>query len=145
MSTESAAPTPTETAAAPAPASFAELRTELVGADASFLVSCQERQLTLPVARREWMAEQSKRLETANQAAATATAKKGPGLDPVTIVTPANSTAATGDAVQEWDAAFAEAVQKCNGNKARALTQLAAERPELHQQYLAQYRAQLKK
>jgi hypothetical protein len=140
--------TPPAPPAAQQPAAYAELKAALMGADAAFICAQLEAAATLAQAQTAWMAEQNRRLEAANQqtaeakkkadeAAAQATANKS-GVEPLgSGKAPAGFE---GDPIVAWNEALAAKLKVVN-SRARAVCQLAAEQPELHQAYIRAYNA----
>jgi ClpP class serine protease len=125
-------------------ATYAQLKSGCPGADAAFLCAQLEVAATLEQARENWMAEQSRRLKLAQDAATAAaaaaiTANKKPGVQTLGAGTIA-VTETTGDPIAAWDEAVAAKV-KTGLSKARAIAAVVHENPELHESYLAAFNA----
>lgn len=139
----------TDSAAAPVASTFRELKATLYGADAEFLASCQEKELPLAAAQTAWMKELDDRLAKSEQTVETLqkengelksklesaqSAKPKPGFTPHSENVTASEQ--TGDAVAEWKAGL-DAKIAAGMPRAKAVSSLAAEKPELHQAYIA--------
>jgi signal peptide peptidase SppA len=137
--------TTTQTAASPAlpqPASYNDLKAALPGADADFICSQLGQQATVAQAQTAWMTEQNRRIESARasekQAVETAAnAGKKTGVQPLG---PGATREAAGDAIATFESAVSA---KIAGGKprAKAVSDVIAENPQLHEEYLAAYRA----
>lgn len=163
----------TDTAAtAPKAATLQELRAELAGADAAFLLAQLEASATLPQASKAWIAELTARNQAAAEKAAAAETKlaevektqaaaasrKTPGVDPLPSGSASAADSAGGDAIAAWNA-LVEAEIKALGADAqrrpksltvptargRATLAAAQKHPEAHAAYLAAYNAEHRK
>lgn len=151
---------------APRAATLQELKAELAGADASFLLAQLEASATLPQASKAWIAELTARNEAASKKAAEAEAKaaelekktKGatkPGVDPLPTAA-LDDAAAAGDAIAAWNTLVEAELKAMGGDKKptglgqitpRVRAQLAAAKkhPEAHAAYLAAYNGERRK
>lgn len=155
-------PTPAA-AAAPRAATFQELKAELIGADASFLVAQLEASSTLDQARKAWMGELNARNQASAKAAddarkAAEAAAKKPGVDPLPGGSATAAEGASGDAISAFDA-LVDAELKAMGGRAaerstslsvatprgRAVIAAAQKNPEAHRAYLLAYNAEHRK
>lgn len=150
--------------AAPRAGTFQELKAELVGADAGFLVSQLEANASVDQARRAWMTELNARTQAATKAVDEAKAKadaaaKKPGVEPLGGGgASAAGDAAGGDAISAFEALIdaelramgkqADAVPRSNtsfGPRAKATIRASEKHPDAHAAYLAAYNARYRK
>jgi len=132
-----------QTAASPSPqpANYNELKTALPGADAAFICTQLEANATVAQAQTAWMAEQNRRLETAKretQEAGVAAAAKKSGVEPLGSEQSKNSLAADGDPIAIFTEAVAAKIAR-GKTRARAVSDVIAENPKLHEDYLVAY------
>lgn len=151
--------------AAPRAATLPELRADLPGADAAFLLSQLEASATLPQASRAWIAELSARNQAAAEKAAAAEARAaeleaksqpprigGPKPGVEALPTNASDGQSAGDAIAAWSAlvdaeqasleqmpAIAGPSTRGMPKRARAIAEAARKHPEAHGQYLKAY------
>lgn len=145
--------TETGTKSAPQPATLKELKAALPKADNDFLVECCEKDYTVAQAKDAYVA----RLEAANETAATqlkkaqedaakATAKAGeaapgpkkPGVAPV--ASGGGKAESEDDPITAWNKAI-DAEMQVTKDRARAIANVVARDPELHERYLEAYNA----
>jgi signal peptide peptidase SppA len=124
----------------PSAATFDELEAALVGASAEFVVGQLKKRATLDEARAAWMAEQSARIEAAEKRADEAEAKADAGgVDPVgTGNLKGEGAAAGGDAAEQFWGAVRER-QAAGMPRARAVSAVARERPEIREQMVDEH------
>jgi hypothetical protein len=134
----------------PGPAAFADMRNALPGADATFLCSQLEANATVAQAQSAWIAEQNRRLDAANKAAeaaqtkaaeaeAKAAAQKS-GLAPLGKGSVQTSSDEGVDPIAQFNALVAARIAT-GQKKAKAVSNVIAENPDLHAEYLAAYNA----
>lgn len=140
-----------EAPAVPVAASFRELKTSLPGADADFIASCQEKELTLDGARSCWMTTLSDRLFKSEEKVAELTAKNAtlqaeldaekakpkstrPGA-PALADSGNPQPESSGDPVAAWNAAI-EAKVASGTPRWEAAKAVAKEQPELRSAYV---------
>ncbi|HTN73910.1 MAG TPA: S49 family peptidase [Pirellulaceae bacterium] len=123
-------------------ASYHDLVAALPGADNDFVCSQLAANATVELARTAWMTEQNNRLAQARTAkpAATSTTTK-PGVQPVNAGATAAVSSFQGDAIAQWEERLEAKMQRPGMTRAKAISQLTAEQPELHQAYIAEYNA----
>jgi ATP-dependent protease ClpP protease subunit len=146
MSTESAT-VASAPPALPQPAAYGDLKAGLPGADPAFLCAQLEANATLPAAQAVWMAEQSRRLTAAREEgdqAKTALAARKSGIEPLGDGVPKPATAGGGDPIAQFNDLVAAKVA-AGKKKPRAVSDVIAENPELHGEYLATYNAERKR
>ena len=135
---------PTETKTAPPqPAAFADLKAALPGADAAFLCSQLEANATVAQAQTGWMAEQNRRLEAAGKLVAdaqAAAAANRSGVEPLGSGSTAAGAATDTDPIVAWNELVAAKI-RAGKPKAKAISDVIAENPALHDEYLAAYNA----
>lgn len=155
---------------APRAATLQELRAELAGADANFVLAQLEANATLPQASKAWIGELTARNQAAAEKAAAAETKLAevektraaattrPGVDPLPSGSASAADSAGGDAIAAWNA-IVEAEIKALGPDAsrrpksltvptargRATLAAAQKHPEAHAAYLAAYNAEHRK
>ena len=122
------------TPAEPKAASYEELKSKLVGADADFICGQLEAKATADVAVAAWMAEQNSRLE---QAKAKAELPR-PGVD--ALASGKAKVEQAGDPIEAFEGRVSELMA---GGKSRpkAIAATVREDPELHAAYIAAYNA----
>jgi len=145
--------TPVTTPATPQPASYADLKAALPGADAAFLCMQMEANATVAQAQTAWMAEQNRRIEAANKQAAEAKAKadeaeakasaKKSGVEPLGSGLGKIQPVVGGDPVARFNELVAAKVA-AGKKKAKAISDVISENPELHDEYLAAYNSNRK-
>ena len=125
-------PQPVETATkAGSPATFDELVAELAGADAAFIVDCQQKKLAITQARTAWMSEQNARIVAANEKASQARHK--PGLPAITDEV--GATGFVGNPIAEFDRRVREQMGSGTDRRAAAIRVARAD-SALHEAYL---------
>lgn len=147
------------TPAAPRAATFQELKTELVGADAGFLVAQLEANATLDQARKAWMGELAGRAQRAEEAQRAAeAAKQKPGVEALATGSVSAETEAGGDAIATFNA-LVDAELKTMGHRAdqtpgslvkptargKATVRAAEKNPEAYEAYLVAYNERYRK
>jgi len=133
----------------PQPAGYHDLKSALPVADAEFLASQLESNATVAQAQAAWMAEQNRRLESVRKEAEEAktadeAAAKKPGVNTLGNGGTLQAAEGTGDPIARFDELVATKVA-AGKPKARAISDVIAEYPELHEEYLAAYNAEHKK
>lgn len=119
------------------PATYQQIKAECVGADAEFIVAELDAGATVEQARKDWMTEQSLRLEEAKKgAAAKAKAEtKAPGVQP--LPEGANDAAAGGSGEDFW--AAVKEREKAGMPRARAIAATVKEDHARHAAMLAEH------
>jgi len=134
--------------AAPLVATYDEIKSACIGADAMFICSQLESKATAQQAQAAWMAEQNRRIEKANENAAQAIASaKKPGVEPIGTGGGKSKgvESDSGDPIAEFD----ELVQaemtsrKCSRHVAHA--KVSREHPELREAMVAAHNAKFRK
>jgi len=113
--------------------SYNEIKQGCAGADAAFICSQLEAAATLAQAQAAWMAEQNQRIESANEQARQAAAKK-PGVQPIGSKEQ-TSSGYDGDPVATFNGKVSERMQ-AGMSRTNAIQATAKADPELHAAYL---------
>jgi signal peptide peptidase SppA len=124
-------------------ATYAELKADLIGADAAFLCQQLDAGATIVQARKAWMTEQSSRLEASRKQTEAAQAKANkPGVEAQSQRQGAADAAFEGDPTAAWNEALeAELKRTPAGPKQRlnAIKNLNAKKPQLRKAYVEAY------
>ena len=126
----------------PKPATMKELKAACPGADNDFLVAQLEGEATVPIAQMAWIAEQNKRLDTANAEAKAAKEAAEQGVAPVKT-RPAASAAAGDDgagdgatAIEQFNSLVSELMETKKMDRQTAIRNVVSKNPQLHKDFL---------
>ena len=122
-------------------ATYDEIKSGCLGADAAFICSQLEAKATLAQAQAAWMAEQNRRVQQANERAEQASIKK-PGVDPLPAGNGKLNRQVESDAVSAFEEAVVAEIDRTRASRHVAQRKVCTSQPELREAMVAAHNAQ---